>query len=259
MKEDKKISKSVIVVSLTLAFVLILVIALFILGQRERSQNKIQLPDAHSEISDSTPVDTEGDNNLLSVDNQNVIDILTSMNRADFYHQLYSVEVGNGIDTAASTVELWVCEQFKQAQVTTSRNTKTVVSDGENIWIWYVSDHGYTNFLLTEDLTFEDVLGLPAFDYLNVLETAHITEAEYLILEEGNSETACIFLAAQQEEDADVRYWISLETGLLYEADAMNNSTQVYHVQQTAFDLLASEDEVFSDKFILPDGTSIIE
>ena len=257
MNEHKNISKSVIAVSLSLALVLILVVTLFISGQRDRSQNKIQLPDTNSVSQDNSPDNSAWENSVLGVDNQNVIKALASLDRADYYHQIYSVEVGVGTNTAETTVELWVCDTLKRAQITTAHSTKTLLTDDTRLWVWYSHDLAPAQFVLTEDLTFEDILGLPAFDYLNALQTVSITEAEYLMLEEGTSETACIFLATEPEESASARYWISLENGLLYEADAMENSAQVYHVEQTAFDLLAAEDEVFLDRFLLPDGTSI--
>ena len=44
-------------------------------------------------------------------------------------------------------------------------------------------------------------------------------------------------------------------TALLYMTDVLERSTQVYLVRQTYLELLAQEDESFSGRFQLPDGT----
>ena len=258
MKDNKKISKSIIAVSLSFGFVLILVIALFISGRSKRSENQIQLPDSNSSKQDNSTVQNSSGEELLRVDNQNVITALTSLDRPENYHQTYTVEIGDGENTASTEVEVWVRGFLRQAQIKTQQMNKTVLTDGNNLWVWYSTDLTPVQFQLDKNLTFEDILGLPAFDYLASLESDLITDAEYLILGDESNETSCIFLSILSDEEHVVRYWISLETGLLYEADAMTHDTQVYHVQQTSCDFLAAEDEMFSDKFKLPNGASIM-
>ena len=103
----------------------------------------------------------------------------------------------------------------------------------------------------------EDLLGLPTFRYIHTLESAEITDTEYLVLDDGQAQVPCIFISAQERSGALSRYWIDLETGLLRSSDCMENNTQVYLVQQLEFDRLVSGDESFTGRFMLPDGTSL--
>ena len=64
----------------------------------------------------------------------------------------------------------------------------------------------------------------------------------------------CAYVCTQAG-DVTWRYWVELDSGLLYMTDVLERSTQVYLVRQTYLELLAQEDESFSGRFQLPDGT----
>ena len=76
------------------------------------------------------------------------------------------------------------------------------------------------------------------------------------MLEDDEKEVSCIFLSVLEPHGAETRYWIDLSAGTLYEADSVENGTQVYHVKETGFDRLVDGDEIFADKFLRPDGAA---
>lgn len=253
--EKKKINKSIIAVSVSLAIVLVIMILLFVLGQEDDNKSAILLPETQSESTSAVVDHTSTQDSVLQIDKDNVLSALASVELPKYYRQSYTVEVGSGSDIAKSTVELWVNDSLKYAQIANERMTKFVMTNGSSAWIWYSHDTNPINVSLQSDITFEDLLGLPGFDYLQMLKEQQITASEYLLLEDGQTEVACIFLDVQEEYGAISRYWINLKNGLLYRADCVENDTPIYRIDQVSCDLLVNEDEAFAGVFVLPDGS----
>jgi len=250
--EERNNNRAIVAMSLALFFVIILLIVLFILSPDEE-QDGIILPD-HSVDS----VITQSPNNEQSIEfveitTENVVQALQGMQRPDYYHQVYTVSVGNQNRQLIRTVELWKNGQLLHAEVNDDRQIKSVLTDGTVAWIWYDQDLAPISLQLSNFMTVEDILGLPAFDYLQTLQDANIVTAEYQI-DEANMHQS-IYVCVQNETLLTNRYWIDLKTGLLNSADALDQSVQVYQVTQKDFSLLAQGDEAFSGRFCLPDGT----
>lgn len=258
MNEKKPISKSLAAVSLALAVALLLIAAVFVFGKKDDGRAEIVLPEAQSQTSTPELVKPAQEESLLQITTENAVLALSSLERPRSYMQTYRVQVGREDAAAVSTVELWVSGKYKRAQITTSSHTKILVTDGVGAWLWYSHAGTPRRVTLSENLSFEDLIGLPAFDYLQTLQSEVVTEAEYLVLENEQKQTPCIFLSTQGTDNSQIRYWVDLQTGLLCEADCMEGNSLVYLVEEQAFDLLADGDEVLSDKFLLPDGTSVV-
>ena len=257
---DHKLSRPVLAVAIAFVFVLILVIVVFLAGLSDDDRVEITLPEPTVEAAPANPTtgETHTDETLRITDN-NVIAALTSLEKPAYYYQKYSVEIGTGTSAVDHTVDLWINDRYKRAQVSTVQTTRIILTDSEKLWLWYQDENGrFVEFDTTEAVTFEDLLALPGFDYLHTLNEANILETEYLVMESEGDVSPCIFLSADEPSGNHIRYWIDLETGLLSVADAMEGNTQVYRIEQTNFDRLADQDEVFNDKFLLPDGSSII-
>lgn len=258
MDNKKPLNKSVLAVSMALVLVLFLVIAVFVFGQADADRIEIALPEVQTETSAPEEDDEVQQEGLLQVTTENVVEALSSLTRPTHYHQSFHVEVGKSSSAATSMVEVWVSGSYRRAQVTTDRLTKVILANDTDIWLWYTADESVLHLKTDNGITFEDVIGMPGFDYLQTLQNASITDAEYLVLEGDQQQTPCIFLSAVDDDSAVARYWIDLNTGLLFEADAMENNLQIYRVKQRTFDRLVDGDEAFADRFILPDGTSIV-
>ena len=102
---------------------------------------------------------------------------------------------------------------------------------------------------------FSAALSDDAFDvvFASLRKTMPITDGGYLVLEDPKVQSA--YVCCQDELGNTWRYWVNLDNGLLYMADVLEHSTQVYAIRQTYLELLAQEDETFSGRFLLPDGT----
>lgn len=254
MNEKIRKNKAIAAVCLALVLVLLLVIGVFVFGQPSASHVQITLPEPQeTEEHEKTEADLS-ENSLLQVTPENAALALQSLKRPEFYHQTFSVRVGEDELAKETLVDIWVNGNFKRAQVSTQSETKILLTNGSAVYLWYDGEDRPVHIKLSDHVTFEDILGLPAFDYLQTVQEGNVTDAEYLVLEE-ETEIPCIFLSMKHSDGAASRYWVDLTTGLLYEADSVEGNTQVYHVRQTAFDRLVDGDESFADKFLLPDGS----
>jgi len=89
--------------------------------------------------------------------------------------------------------------------------------------------------------TYEDVLDLSVED---------ITLADYRTISEVN----CIYVEVQQGEYL-LRYWVSVDTGLLVAAEKLAEDETVYRMGS----LIIDQTEPTLEEFTLPDGTILME
>lgn len=229
-------------------------VTVFILSQSRQTQEGIVLP---QESSAETPVPVQPDepqtDSFAQITPENAVSVLEqTLQLPKAFHQSYTVSVGADDAQSQRSVELWVNWPLVHGEVSDGNRTKTVISDGTTAYLWYNSDTNYISILLTESVEIWDLLGLPSYDYLSVLKEKTVTDADYLVLEDPQVQS--IYVCCQ-EADVTWRYWVELDSGLLYMADVLEQSTQVYLIRQTYLELLAQEDESFSGRFQLPDGT----
>ena len=252
MDNGKKSNIAVIVFSMALLLVLALVVALFFRGTPSQSKDSILLPSAQIGTVQSPELSAGTDTEFIQVSNENVLPMLRALDRPAYYYQSFRVNVGSDDIQAEKTVEFWVNQNLVRGQISDGNRTKNILSDGENAWLWYDSDQIAVSVSLSS-ITVEDLLGVPEFDFLQMMERTRITDAEYLIL--SDPQRQCIFVCTQDETSLSRRYWIDLESGLLYQGDVLDQNQRVYELRQERFELLAQGDESFSGLFFLPDGS----
>ena len=90
---------------------------------------------------------------------------------------------------------------------------------------------------------------IPTYEDLLKLETESITAADYRAV----SGVPCIYAEAQ-EGAYTLRYWVSVETGLLVAAEKLTGEETVYRMAALSVDLT----EPTAEEFTLPDGTSLL-
>lgn len=247
-------NKPIVAVLVAVVLVLLLVVTVFLLDRPKAGRVEITLPEQQFETENEAEGPLVLEDDLLQITPENAEEALLSLNKPQNYHQTYSVSIGTEND-AVYQVELWVKGSYKRAEVTHGQDTKIILSDGRIVHIWYASDNRVRSVMPGEEVTFEDLIGLPGFDYMQTLHSIEVTDAEYLVVDDTKTQVPCIFLSLKQSPVSLIRYWIDLTSGLLYRADCVEDNEQVYQVNQSNFDRLAYEDEIFFEKFLLPDGT----
>lgn len=254
MTPKKNSKKAVWAVSIAVLVVAVGMIGLFLLQMPSQQQETIVLPPATvvEPTVEPTP-EQKPESDFLDVTNENVLPVLQTLTRPVAYHQIYSVTVGADDVQTAKTVELWVNGSMLHAEVSDERQTRVLISNGSKAYLWYKDEKRIITVPLRENLTEEDLLGLPAFDAFLALDQSDVVDSDYLVLDDPQMQ--CIYVSTQDSDGVTTRHWVSLESGLLYQSDVLKNSNQVYTIRQSDYSLLATEDESFDDRFVLPDGS----
>lgn len=132
-------------------------------------------------------------------------------------------------------------------------NTRISLTNGEETYIWYgygqdaevtVLPAGEFSADVEQSIpTYEDILDLPAEDILL---------ADYRPLDA----LTCIYVeTAADEAGYSTRYWVSVENGLLVQAERLLGETAVYRMTS----LYVDQTEYDASRFTLPDGTVLLE
>jgi len=127
------------------------------------------------------------------------------------------------------------------------------VTDGETTYIWYGYDSGAEVYAapageFSADVeqsipTYEDILELPAEE---------IIQADYRPL----GELTCIYVeTAADAAGYSTRYWVSVENGLLVQAERLTGEEAVYRMSSPQ----VNQVEYDASRFTLPDGTALLD
>ena len=174
MDHPKRTNKALAAVFLAVVLVLLFVIAVFLFGQPNAAHVEITLPEPQQGNSRPTSDDYFEENSLLQVTPDNAAVALQSLKHPAFYHQAYKVTVGSSESVMYTDVDLWVNGNYVRAQIRYQNETKNVMTDGSSVYLWYDSETRPVHLTLGADISFEDILGLPAFNYLQTLAKANV-------------------------------------------------------------------------------------
>lgn len=213
---------------------------------------QVELPSLEGEESPGqSGEDGEGSGGVqVAVTPQTVQSIIErTLRRYNSYSRGMLIEYfwGDG-ETGAVTAQVAVDGGWTRVDLTMASGViEHTITDGETYYRWYGEDDTVEEGsarLISADLaqrlpTYEDVLEVPE---------ESITDTGYQ--ERGG--LACIYVeAAGEQEGRLLRYWISVESGLLVSAETVENDTLVYRM--TAYQVVSPLPEE-AGQFTLPDG-----
>lgn len=122
------------------------------------------------------------------------------------------------------------------------------ITGPESVYIWYNNERTVYTAPVGE-ITADNELPIPTYEEILTLGPEQITAADYRAVSNVN----CIYVEAQ-EEDYTLRYWVSVETGLLAAAEKLQGEETVYRMAALALD----QTEPTEEDFTLPDGTVLV-
>ena len=231
-----------------------LVAGLFIGNLRQNQRDSIVLPNAAQSAQTGEQPPDQPEAALLEVTRDNVQSIVRSLHRPQYYHQTYTITRrlnGVGQDNEA---ELWVSDNLICAVLRTGSRERHILTDGQTRYVWYASDPAVRQLPASENLTMDELIGIPTYEQIDALSPQSITDGEFITDDRYDSGQQ-IFVAAE-EDTVRREYWISLDYGLLTEGIVKLQDETVYDALQTGLEILAAGDEAFEDVFVLPDGTA---
>lgn len=250
MDRKKADQKTLIIAAITAAAVVLILIAVFIFVRKSRTHDPIILPEPAAQPEQETPEEPE--NVFAQVSPENVQSILEMLTRPQAYHQTLSIVTSAGEFTREQTVDVWRRGGLLLVQTADTYGTRTCLSDGETLYVWYADSDEVAEIALDGTIDADDLAGVPDYEALLELPTSRIRQADYVMLSEQNAQ--CVFLS-YLDSGLERYYWVSLDSGLLCRQTTLKDEAPVYTVQQTAYEVFMGADEALADVFALPDGT----
>ena len=252
MNREQQGNKGIFIASAAVILVLVFLLVVFTSTSTSGSPNGIILPDPAQRHPDAETPPQSSAGEYVQVTNENVLQILKTIHRETAYYQVCSVKVGSDEFASYRVVSLWVNGSLLHAEITDGNRTKSVLTDGQTIYLWYAGDTEPAVVQRSEGVTLDDLLGMLTYESLIARTASDILAAEYL---QDFADVPCIYVECMEREDLTGRYWIDVNSGLLYQAEVTSFGEQMYAMKQNDLKLLASDDALFSGKFLLPDGT----
>ena len=125
------------------------------------------------------------------------------------------------------------------------------ITDGETTYIWYDSEREvYT--APAGGISADNEQTIPTYEEILDLPADSIAAADYRTISGVN----CIYLETAADEDGYVlRYWVSVDTGLLTVSERLLDGEPVYRMAALALD----QTPPTTADFTLPDGTVLTE
>ena len=245
-------NKRIRLISAAFVVLVVLVVALMFANTLQRPAS-IQLPEEST-----APGETAGDASaederltVVSVTPETVQAAIATLSRPEVYRRQLSVQQfwsgGDGtVETTVTVKAPWT----RAGRTLADGRVRHTLTDGETTYIWYDRETAvYTAPAgdITADVeqsipTYEDILDLPA---------ARIAAADYQVISGVN----CIYVETTADDAGYVlRYWVSLDSGLLVAAEKLLEEETVYRMWQTSEEF----SPVIDREFTLPDGTDVL-
>lgn len=235
---------------ITVGFIVVMALVIAVMfGNNLRRPPKVVLPDT-SESTDSSDQDgsASGSLALVEITPETVQTAIATLSRPDQYRRTVTVE--QFWDGGSGTYEVIVLVYgpwTRTDRTLPDGRVRHTITDGETTYIWYDGDGtaysgpaaGITADNEQTIPTYEDVLDLPA---------GAIVQADYRTISDVN----CIYVETGELDGGVVlRYWVSVDTGLLAAAEKLVDDETVYRMGALTVDLTVPG----AADLTLPDGT----
>ena len=236
---------------ITVAFlaVTVLVIAAMLSGTLHRT-SRITLPAAEQAPGQAA---VGGDAlTVVEVTPETVQAAVATLSRPQKYSRTVTVEQlwkgGSGAyETAAAVSGGWT----RTDRTLPGGRVRHALTDGETTYIWYDSETEVCT-VPAGGISADNEQTIPTYEEILDLRLESIAAADYRTISGVN----CIYVETAEDPDGYVlRYWVSVDTGLLTVSERMLNGEPVYRMAALSLD----QDLPTAEDFTLPDGTMLLE
>ena len=230
------------------------VIVAMMLGSTLRRTSHVTLPQAGINSGQITenPEDSGDALTVIEVEPETVQAAISTLNRPENYSRTVTVEQFWDNGSAAYETDVAVYGGWTRVDRTMpDGRIRHTITGEEKVYVWYNHEDtvytGAAGVVMADHEqtipTYEDVLELPV---------EMIATADYRMI----SDVDCIYVETYPDaSDYVLRYWISVDTGLLTVAEKLVNEKPVYRMAALAVELMPPD----TAEFTLPDGTELIE
>jgi len=231
--------------------VLTVLIVLVMLTSTLRRPTRITLPEPET-IQDQTTLtpDTSEDSlTMVSITPETVQDAIATLTRPDIYRRTVTVEQfwsgGSGsFDTTVSVISPWT----RTDRVMPDGRVRHTIIGEDTSYIWY-NNESEIYFSTSGDISPDNEQSIPTYENILELSASSILTADYRSI----SNIACIYVeTAPDEAGYSLRYWVSVDNGLLVAAEKLLSEEIIYRMSALNLDPVQPDETAF----LLPDGTS---
>jgi hypothetical protein len=226
----------------------VLVVAIILTNTLHRSQH-ITLPD--TEVStEQTTATTGGDAlTVIAVTPQTVQAAVETLARPETYRRTVTVEQfwsgGSGsYETTVTVSNGWT----RTDRTMTDGRVRHTITGSETAYVWY-NQETEVYAAPAGTISADNEQSIPTYEDILALSVDQIAEADYRTI----SDIDCIYVEAENGAYT-LRYWVSVDTGLLVVAEKLLDGETVYRMGALTADLSESD----AAEFTLPDGTNLL-
>lgn len=238
-------------VTIGFAALALLVVAMMLMNTIHRP-TAITLPDT-----DATPDQTVQDSDRTD-DSLTVIEItpdtvqaaIATLSRPDAYQRTITIEQfwTGGSATYETMVSVRSPWTRTDRTMPDGRVRHTIIGP-ETVYVWYNNEQNVYSGPAGE-ISADNEQSIPTYETILTLPTDQIIKADY----RDFSGIHCIYVEAVSPGAHTLRYWVSVDTGLLVAAEKLIQDETVYRMGA----LTADQTEPAAETFTLPNGESII-
>jgi hypothetical protein len=230
---------------------LVLLVISMMLMNTMRGPTEIKLPDVETtsdqatENSDQTSVAL----NVIEITPATVQSAIETLSRPSVYQRTITVEQfwsgGSGAyDTTVTVNGPWT----RTDRIMPDGRVRHCVFNADEVYIWYNNEHKvYAGSV--GDVSADNEQSIPTYEAILDLQQDQIVVSDYRTFSDIN----CIYVEAVFPNDYTLRYWVSVDTGLLVAAEKLFKQETIYRMGALTLDLT----EPSPASFTLPDGTNL--
>lgn len=230
--------------------VLILLIVALLLRNSLRRSSHIILPERTGTV--ATEQGSSGDSQeealeVVEVTPSTVQAAIATLVRPESYCRSLTVERFWTGGSGEATVFVTVSGDWTRTDTTRAAGQlRHSLTDGKTTYIWYGSGTEYYTGA-AGDISPDDEQYIPTYEAILQLPADQISAADYRQLSDVN----CIYVETKPDQDGyTLRYWVSVDTGLLVAAERLENDRMVYRMTS----LVLADIAPSTADFTLPDG-----
>lgn len=227
----------------------VLIVALMLTRTLQRSV-QVTLPSPQSGTSESEK------NAAINRDTLSVVEItpetvqsaIATLRRPERYCRTIELEQFWETGGGSWTVTAWVKDGWSRADRTMpDGRVRHTLTDGGTTYIWYNNEDSVFT-APAGAITADNDQSIPTYEDILALNVEEIVLADYQELSGVN----CIYTeTAENERGYSLRYWVSVDTGLLVAAEKLEDGELIYTMTALTLEAEAPTDADFT----LPDGT----
>jgi len=235
---------------LTIALSILLLFVLLVIQQALKEDSTIVLPEYTTEADTDDGNSSADGFNALSVSPKTVQTAISTLSRPASYKRTQTVEIFWSSGSSTSSCDVAVHSGMTRIDTTLADNSVChVLMTADTAAVWYDDETAWTT-LHAEEFTADSLQRMPTYETVLEITVASIAQAEYC----EKDGTWCIFVQTRQNMDGYTeKYWISVQSGLLYAAERLYNDSLIYRFTASEPETAAPEESLF----LLPDGSKL--